>query len=126
MNGGILPSTIPGSNIGENGVCRMDPKAIYRRLASSLRAAFPVRAVDAEKGDRQWLQGEIRSVCAELEQADRVFNNVTEPELIDAAIFTMRACERRLGYLFKQAKMLHLEECCHNKAKRISEISIDT
>ncbi len=92
----------------------MDPKRICRRLASSFRAAFQVKVVAAEEQDRQWLQGEIRSVCAQLEQADRVFNNVTEPELIDAAIFTMRACERRLGYLFKQAKALHLADTFHN------------
>jgi hypothetical protein len=114
---GILPSTVPGNHIGENGVCRMDPKGIYRRLASSFRAVFQLRTVAAEEQDRQWLQGEIRSVCAQLEQADRVFNNVTEPELIDAAIFTMRACERRLGYLFKQAKALHLTDICHNKSE---------
>jgi len=95
----------------------MDPKGIYRRLASSFRAVFQLRTVAAEEQDRQWLQGEIRSVCAQLEQADRVFNNVTEPELIDAAIFTMRACERRLGYLFKQAKALHLTDICHNKSE---------
>lgn len=95
----------------------MGPKRIYRRLASSFQAAFKVRAAAAEEQDRQWLQGEIRSVCAQLEQADRVFNNVTEPELIDAAIFTMRACERRLGYLFKQAKALHLTDICQNKSE---------
>jgi hypothetical protein len=33
-----------------------------------------------------------------------VFNNVTDPDLIDASVFTMRACERKLGYLVKQAK----------------------
>lgn len=114
---GILLSTIPRNDIGENGVCRMNPKGIYRRLANSFRAALPVKTAVNKEQDRQWLRGEIRSVCAELEQADRVFNNVTEPELIDAAIFTMRACERRLGYLFKQAKALHLTDICHNKSE---------
>jgi len=50
------------------------------------------------------LREEIRAVCAQMEQADTVFNNVTDPDLIDASVFTMRACERKLGYLVKQAK----------------------
>lgn len=53
------------------------------------------------------LKAEIRAVCAEIEQADTVFNNVTDPDLIDASVFTMRACERKLGYLVKQAKAQH-------------------
>ena len=50
------------------------------------------------------LREEIRAVCAQMEQADTVFNNVTDPDLIDASVFTMRACERKLGYLVRQAK----------------------
>jgi hypothetical protein len=109
------------TDIAKSEVCTMDPRAIYTRLAGSFRAVFPSRSPAVEDYGRGWLKGEIRSVCAQLEQADLVFNNVTEPELIDAAIFTMRACERRLGYLFKQAKALSLAESCHNEAETKSQ-----
>jgi len=72
------------------------------------------------------LRAEIRAVCAQMEQADTVFNNVTDPDLIDASVFTMRACERKLGYLVKQAKaqraamMLEAHDARCNQALKMS------
>lgn len=34
------------------------------------------------------------------------FNNVTEPDLIDQAIYTMNAAERRYIYLWKKARQM--------------------
>ncbi len=84
----------------------MNVRAIYRQMARTLRqtALVPSVAGAREPSEEMRLWAEIRAVCAEMEQADTVFNNVTDPDLIDASVFTMRACERKLGYLVKQAK----------------------
>lgn len=84
----------------------MNARAIYRKLSQTLRrtALVPDAAGAREPSEEMRLRAEIRAVCAQMEQADTVFNNVTDPDLIDASVFTMRACERKLGYLVKQAK----------------------
>lgn len=84
----------------------MNIRDIYRQMARVLRPATLgfAGAGAREPLEEMRLQAEIRAVCAQMEQADTVFDNVTDPDLIDASVFTMRACERRLGYLFKQAK----------------------
>lgn len=84
----------------------MDVRAIYRKLSQKVHQTALVSNVTGarEPSEEMRLRAEIRAVCAEMEQADTVFNNVTDPDLIDASVFTMRACERKLGYLVKQAK----------------------
>lgn len=84
----------------------MNIRAIWRKMSQTLRRkALVSNAPGArEPSEEMRLREEIRAVCAQMEQADTVFNNVTDPDLIDASVFTMRACERKLGYLVKQAK----------------------
>ncbi len=76
----------------------MNIRAICRQASRALRQAAK------QPSDEVRLRAEICAVCAEMEQADAVFNNVTDADLIDASVFTMRACEHKLGYLFRQAK----------------------
>ncbi|MCR4426616.1 MAG: DUF2508 family protein [Firmicutes bacterium] len=81
-----------------------------------------------ESAEETRLRNEIRAVCADMERADRVFNDATDPDIIDAAIYTMRACERRLGYLVKQAKRLRATECAEgwDQAPLLGQIGVDT
>ncbi len=84
----------------------MNVRSIYRKLSQTMRRTALVSDVAGarEPSEEMRLRAEIRAICAEMEQADTMFNNVTDPDLIDASVFTMRACERKLGYLVKQAK----------------------
>ena len=84
----------------------MNVRAIWRKLSQTVQRRALVSSVSGarEPSEEMRLRAEIRAVCAQMEQADTVFNNVTDPDLIDASVFTMRACERKLGYLVKQAK----------------------
>ncbi|OPZ64072.1 MAG: hypothetical protein BWY85_01356 [Firmicutes bacterium ADurb.Bin506] len=58
------------------------------------------RQVDGAADDRSWVVQEIRRVCEQLDQAEHCFDMASEQQMIDAAIYTMRACECRLSYLF--------------------------
>ncbi len=49
---------------------------------------------------QSWVVQEIGRVCEQLDQAEHCFDMASEQEMIDAAIYTMRACECRLSYLF--------------------------
>lgn len=84
----------------------MNVRSIYRKLSQTMRRTALVSDIAGarEPSEEMRLRAEIRAICAEMEQADTMFNNVTDPDLIDASVFTMRACERKLGYLVKQAK----------------------
>jgi len=84
----------------------LNVRSIYRKLSQTMRRTALVSDVAGarEPSEEMRLRAEIRAICAEMEQADTMFNNVTDPDLIDASVFTMRACERKLGYLVKQAK----------------------
>ena len=95
----------------------MDVRAIWRKMSQTVRRKSLLSDVSGarEPSEEMRLRAEIRAVCAQMEQADTVFNNVTDPDLIDASVFAMRACERKLGYLVKQAKAqraaMALEAC---------------
>jgi hypothetical protein len=110
-----------------NGGRGLNIRTIYRQMARTLRQTALASGVAGarEPSEEMRLRAEIRAVCAQMEQADTVFDNVTDPDLIDASVFTMRACERKLGYLFKQAKAqraamaLEAVDARYNQAPRI-------
>ena len=92
----------------------MNVRSIYRKLSQTMRRTALVSDIAGarEPSEEMRLRAEIRAICAEMEQADTMFNNVTDPDLIDASVFTMRACERKLGYLVKQAKAQAVQLNC--------------
>ncbi|MDD3852866.1 MAG: DUF2508 family protein [Syntrophomonadaceae bacterium] len=47
---------------------------------------------------------------AELEGAENLFMRMTEPEMVDYAIFQLYAAEKRYNYLFKLIKGKHLNQ----------------
>lgn len=74
-------------------------KPSYLVTSASRRRERGKQAADAVDG-RSWVVQEIRRVCEQLDQAEHCFDMASEQEMIDAAIYTMRACECRLSYLF--------------------------
>lgn len=51
------------------------------------------------------LRDEIEKARAEWQAAQEYFEMVTDPELIDFAIFNLEAARRRYSYLLKQARL---------------------
>jgi hypothetical protein len=52
----------------------------------------------------------LREAQADLEGADNLFMRMTEPEMVDYAIYQLYAAEKRYNYLFKLIKAKRLNE----------------
>ena len=76
------------------------------------------------RGGEQWIASEIRRVCDQLDQAEHCFDMASDPDMIDAAIYTMRACECRLSYLF--GLMGHTSSQVSRSSRRFSKNGVDT
>ncbi len=64
------------------------------------------RTPEEEKEDRQYakLLEEIAAAKAEWAVAQQNLDVVSEPDLIDYAIYNLEAAERKYGYLLREAK----------------------
>lgn len=64
------------------------------------------RSPEAEHHDREYakLLEEIEQAKAEWAVAQQNIDVVTEPDLIDYAIYNLEAAERKYGYLLREAK----------------------
>lgn len=56
--------------------------------------------------EKEQLLKEINSTVTELETVYSKFENVTEPDLIDCAIFELNAIQKRYKYLLNQIKKI--------------------
>lgn len=63
--------------------------------------AVELRRAQAEE---QRLRQEVEAAHREMEVAERYFHAVTEPELVDHAIFAMEAARRKYLYLYRQLR----------------------
>lgn len=52
----------------------------------------------------------LREAQADIEGAENLFMRMTEPEMVDYAIFQLYAAEKRYNYLFKLIKAKRLNE----------------
>lgn len=62
-----------------------------------------VRARRAREEERA-LRQEMEAARRELEAAEQYFQTVTDPELVDHAIFSMEAARRKYLYLYRQLR----------------------
>ncbi len=69
---------------------------------------FRMREPTAEELSRRELLGAIADVRRDIEVARNGFQNASEPELVDAAAFEIKALEARYSYLLRLAR----EEGC--------------
>lgn len=56
---------------------------------------------------------EIRKAHSDWQAAENYFDNVSDPDLIDFAIFDMEAAKKKYVYMLKKAKELHKETKKH-------------
>lgn len=78
---------------------------ICRRI-SALVLYDELQQLPSRKTDEELLM----EAQAELEQAENLFMRMTEPEMVDCAIFQIYAAEKRYNYLFKLIKSKRLNE----------------
>jgi hypothetical protein len=68
------------------------------------------RQPEEELSEMEKLQAEIEQAHQEWAIAQQHMNHVSDPELIDHAIYHLEAAERKYGYLLREAKRLYEKE----------------
>lgn len=61
---------------------------------------------ESKKDIEEDIYGLIQKAHNEWKMAKNIFNNASEPDLIDFAIYNMEAAEKKYVYLMKKAKEL--------------------
>ncbi|MCX7571916.1 YaaL family protein [Tumebacillus sp. DT12] len=79
----------------------------WKQFADWLRGR---QTVDRELTEEEKLKAEIDAAQKEWKIAREHINYVSDPELIDHAIFSLEAAERKYGYLLRQAKKRHAQK----------------
>lgn len=79
----------------------------WKQFADWLRGR---QTVDRELTEEEKLKAEIDAAKKEWKIAREHINYVSDPELIDHAIFSLEAAERKYGYLLRQAKKRHAQK----------------
>lgn len=64
----------------------------------------------AESYEHNYLQSELEQTQNALESAYSVFQNVTDPDLIDSSIYEINAIQVRYKFLLEKAKSFSLKE----------------
>ncbi len=60
--------------------------------------------IEKEKRDKQKIIKEIKKAQLDVETAEHFFQYVSEPELVDVAIYELEAKKSRYRYLIRMAK----------------------
>ncbi|PWK05158.1 DUF2508 family protein [Tumebacillus permanentifrigoris] len=79
----------------------------WQRLTDWLRGRGPV---EEETSDYDKLRLEIEQAHKEWSIAQQHIDHVSEPELIDHAIYHLEATERKYGYLLREAKKRYAQQ----------------
>ncbi|NLC11971.1 MAG: DUF2508 family protein, partial [Firmicutes bacterium] len=58
-----------------------------------------------EKAEREAFYKIVQDARQDWENAHSFFNSVSDPDLVDQAIYTMEAAEKKYQYLLKQARL---------------------
>ena len=82
-------------------------KKKWQQFADWLRGRQPT---DKELTEEEKLKEEIDAARKEWKIAREHINYVSDPDLIDHAIFSLEAAERKYGYLLRQAKKRHAQK----------------
>ncbi len=75
-----------------------------RHFKSKIRIGASVSINEREQAKEYALTTLVEKARKEWEEAQALFNEVKEPDLVDHAIFAMEATERRYMFLLNEAK----------------------
>lgn len=64
---------------------------------------------EPERDENQEFVEIVKKARAEWESAERTFHNVSDPDLVDYAIYNVEAAKAKYIYLLKQAKELGIK-----------------
>lgn len=74
-------------------------------MSETIRKAGLFKTREAEPDtERQEILGEIESTREQLRLARISFDNVSEPELVDASIYEINSLQARYSYLLRRAR----------------------
>ncbi len=83
------------------------------RFADRLGNIFNNTYEESMSQEDRELVGYVRQAMEEWNQAEEFFESVSEPDLIDYAIYRIEASKKRYMYLLKQAKEKGVKvDCC--------------
>ena len=92
-------------------------KAVGRSMEGVLKTAlqFPERWLlrstqRADQSEQKKLLDEIRAVCMQVRIVQHRFDQICDPDLMDACIYEMEALHARYRYLLGQAKLRGITE----------------
>lgn len=66
---------------------------------------------DVSDTDRYSLDQMVRAAGEELKQAQDLLDRVYEPDMVEYAVYSLKAAEKRYDYLIKQIREQR-KECC--------------
>ncbi len=79
------------------------------RLLNSISNIYGKIIYGEEKTEEEQLLESIRMAHEEWKNAEKYFQNVTDPDLIDHAIYRIEAARTRYTYLLKLAKEMGIQ-----------------
>lgn len=82
----------------------------WRACLTSIRKWF-VMDSDESDADRYSLDQMVREACDELKQAHDLLDRVHEPDMVEYAVYSLKAAEKRYDYLIKQIREQR-KACC--------------
>lgn len=82
----------------------------WKKVVDLIRGRRPV---DEGPTEMEKLQAEIEQAREEWAIAQQHIDHVSDPELIDHAIYYLEAAERKYGYLLREAKRLQAKATPH-------------
>lgn len=98
-------------------------RGFWLNLWRTIQAQLMIVDDDVQESEDNSFTGAIEKARQEWLSARSYFDNVTDPDLIDHAIYCVEAAERKYMYLLKQAKkegeMREQEYGHHSKTLRI-------
>lgn len=75
-------------------------------VESLLRFLRPPQEETEEERERAMLAGELEETCFAIHRTYAQFNSAGDPDLIEAAVFELKAEQARYSYLFRRLKAL--------------------
>lgn len=82
----------------------MRPQVIWTGLWQGWLGRLHQTETRRAREEERTLRQEMEAARREADAAEQYFQTVTDPELIDHAIFTMEAAKRKYVYLYRQLR----------------------
>lgn len=105
MNFNIIFTFLEYNSIRDTGLIfqRGEIMVVWSELLAGWQKWWMITGCSREEEEYS-LPAMIKEAGVELEQAYALINRVTDPDMVDYAVYTLKAAEKRYDYLYKQIK----------------------